>query len=130
MFVRKKLNKGGTYSVTLVRGTRVPGKKHPVPLIVKQFGCSSDPIIVDKLVQQANEYKIQLLSTQPKKSILRLNSGIDIDTCHSYTVGFSHVYGQFFHQVFNQLSLKPSVMKSLQELVVMRIASPASKHQN
>ena len=44
-------------------------------------------------------------------------------------IGFSDVYGKFFDKIFSKLNLKPHELKKLHDLIVVRIASPASKRK-
>ena len=53
----------------------------------------------------------------------------DIQQCFSMNIGFSDVYGQFFDNIFSKLNLKRHELKKLQDIIVMRIASPASKRK-
>ena len=130
MFIRKKKNKNGTItSVLLVVGERKPGKKNPVPRLIKNFGKSSDAEKLKKLIQQAEEYKQHLLLVSPKASTLKITSPRDIKSCLSFTTGFTDVYGKFFNDIFSKLNLKPHELKKCHDLVVMRIAEPASKRK-
>lgn len=127
MFIRKKLNRGGSYSVVLATGERVPGKKHPVSRIIKNFGSSTDKNRIDEMVKEAEAYKAQLMRVSPKAKTLKIVSSDDIQSCHSFTVGFLDVYGREYDKVFKDLSLTPAYTKHLRELAMMRIARPDSK---
>jgi transposase len=133
MFVRKKANKGGTFSIMLATGDRVPGKKHPVSRIIKNFGSASNEIELAELIHQAQTYKEYLLTnTTPKAKglrALRIASDLDLKSCRSFNVGFSDVYGDLFKKIFDTLPLKSDDIKQLKDLIVMRIASPASKRK-
>lgn len=127
MFIRKKLNRGGSYSVLLSTGERVPGKKHPVSRIIKNFGSSTDEKKIKGLMEEAEAYKAQLMRVSPKAKTLKIVTGEDIKSCRSFTVGFSDVYGREYDKVFKGLPLTPAYTKHLKDLVMMRIASPDSK---
>jgi transposase len=129
MFIRKRKNKGGSTSVMLLMGERKPGKKHVHSRMIKNFGASCNEIELNKLIQQAEEYKKYLLLASPKASTLKITSPLDIKSCLSFTVGFSDVYGKFFDKIFSKLNLKQHELKKLHDLIVMRIASPASKRK-
>lgn len=127
MFVRFKKNKSGSTSVMLVMGERIPGKKHSLLRIIKTFGSSTDPDIIEKLHKQANSYKLKLEQESPKSKTLRVTSHSDLRSCNSYNRGFNDVYGKFFDNIFGNLKLKEHDHKRLKSLVTMRIAHPCSK---
>src|ERR1700736_1188540 len=129
MFIRKKKNNSGSISVLLLTGERKPGKKHSVSRMIKNFGTANDECELEKLIQQAEEYKKYLLLVSPKASTLKIVSPRDIKSCFSFTVGFLDVYGKFFDKVFSTLNLKTHELKKLHDLIIMRIASPASKRK-
>lgn len=56
-------------------------------------------------------------------------SALDVKSCVSYSAGFTDVYGDIFASVFGKLDLKPHMMQRLKDLVIMRIAHPASKYK-
>jgi transposase len=127
MFIRKKINKGGACCVMLMTGERVKGKKHVVSRIVKYFGSTKDPDKLQELTNEANEYKKHLETVSPKAKTLKITSELDIKSCASQNIGFNDIYGTVFEKVFSKLDLKSNLLKQLRDLVVMRIASPASK---
>jgi transposase len=127
MFIRKKINKSGSCTIMLVAGERIAGKKHPIPKTIRNFGSARNKKAIALLIKQAEEYKANLEVTSPKVKTLRLSSDLDIKSCLSYNTGFADVYGLMFDSVFNKINLKPILIKQLRDLVVMRIASPASK---
>jgi transposase len=127
MFIRKKLNKGGSFSILLIKGVRKIGKKHSTPIIVKNFGSAKNEKEVKILVKQAEEYKANLETAYPKVKTLKVTSDMDIKSCHSLNTGFSDVYGQAFDKTFGELNLKPNIINKLRDLAVMRVAAPASK---
>jgi transposase len=127
MFIRKKLNKGGSFSILLIKGVRKIGKKHSTPIIVKNFGSAKNEKEIKILVQQAEEYKANIDAAYPKVKTLKVTSDLDIKSCRSFNIGFSDVYGQAFDNSFAKLDLKPNLTTQLRDLVVMRIAAPASK---
>lgn len=127
MFIRKKLNRGGSYSVVLATGERVLGKKHPVSRIIKNFGSSTDEKRIEEMMREAETYKAHLMRVSPKAKTLKIVTSDDIQSCHSFTVGFLDVYGREWDKVFKDLPLTPAYMKHLKELSMMRIASPDSK---
>jgi transposase len=129
MFIRRRKNKGGSTSIMLLTGERKPGKKHVHSRMIKNFGASCDEEELNKLVRQAEEYKQHLLSVSPKAPTLKITSPRDIKSCFSFTVGFLDVYGKFFANIFSKLNLKPHELKKLHDLIVMRIAAPASKRK-
>lgn len=110
----------------LLAGERVPGKKHPVSRMIKHFGSAFEESQINALIQAAETYKANFQTIQ-KAKVLRIAYDTDLQSCRSYNVGFSDVYGEFFTHVFSPLALKAHSMRQLQELVVMRIAAPASK---
>ncbi len=127
MFIRKKLNKGGSFSILLIKGVRKIGKKHSTPIIVKNFGSTKNGKEIKVLIKQAEEYKANLEAAYPKVKTLKVTSDMDIKSCSSFNTGFSDVYGQAFDNTFGKLDLKPNLTNQLRDLVVMRIAAPASK---
>ncbi|MCW5589999.1 MAG: IS1634 family transposase [Legionellales bacterium] len=129
MFIRKKKNKGGTTSILLIVGERKSGLKHSTPRLIKNFGASSDEEELKILIQRAEEYKQHLLSVSPKAATLKITSPRDIKSCLSFITGFTDVYGKFFNKIFSRLNLKPHELKKLHDLIIMRIANPASKRK-
>lgn len=130
MYIRKKKNKSGSYSVAIFIGERVEGKKHPISKMIKSFGASKDEMELQALWEQAEQYKQQLLLVAPvKPKSLKINGDIDINSCSSYNVGFIDVYGSLFDATFNKLGLTDNVINRLKELIVMRIANPCSKRK-
>jgi transposase len=128
MFIRKKANKGGSYSIMLLTGERVPGKKHVVSRMVKNFGSATTEQELEALIQEAESYKTQLEARLPKKiKTLKINADIDLLSCRHYHPGFLDVYGCLFDQTFGQLALKSDALQQLRELVVLRVATPNSK---
>jgi transposase len=127
MFIRKKINKSGSYCVLLMTGERVAGKKHPVSRIIKNFGSERDINKLRLLVEKAEAYKAHLELTSPKAKTLKITSDLDLKSCCSYNTGFSDVYGNGFDRIFSKLALKEHIKDKLRKLVIMRIASPASK---
>ena len=129
MFIRRKANKNGAISILLLTGERKPGKKYSISRMIKNFGTSRDEKELEKFIQQAGEYKKHLMLVSPKAATLKITSPRDIKSCHSYIVGFTDVYGKFFKNIFSTLNLKSHELKKLHDLIVMRIANPASKRK-
>ena len=129
MFIRKKKNNSGSTSVLLLTGERKPGKKHSVSRMIKNFGSASDEHAIEKLIQLAEEYKQYLMRVSPKAHTLKITSPRDIRSCLSCNVGFLDVYGKLFDDIFSSLNLKSHELKRLHDVIVMRIASPASKRK-
>jgi transposase len=130
MFIRKKKNAGGTTSIMLLTSDRRPGKKHSNLRLIKNFGASYDEEELNKLIQQAEDYKNHLLAVAPKAKALKIISGADVKSCRSYNVGFADIYARFFQTIFCGIDVKQKkFLPQLQDLVVMRIASPASKRK-
>lgn len=135
MFVRKKLNKSGSYSVLLITGERVVGKKHSVSRIIRSFGVTKDPAELDLLLEQAESYKKYLqinysqIKSTPRRKTFSATSELDLKSCISYNTGFFDIYGHIFTTIFSDLGLKPILTQRLKELVVLRIAYPASKRR-
>jgi len=129
MFIRKKKNRGGSTSIFLVIGERKAGKKHSYPRIIKNFGASSNKDELALLIQKAEEYKTHLIAVSPKAVTLKITSARDIRSCASFNVGFLDVYGKLFDDVFSDINLKKHELKKLHDLIVMRIAAPASKRK-
>jgi len=129
MFIRKRKNKGGTTSIMLLAGERLPGEKHVHSRMIKSFGSSRDEKELNKFIQQAEEYKQHLMMISPRACTLKITSPRDIQSCLSLTIGFSDVYGKFFDQVFSTLPLKPHELEKLRDVVIMRIAAPGSKRK-
>lgn len=127
MFIRKKLNKGGSFSILLQHAYRVAGKKYSATKIVKNFGSARGSKAIATLVKQASEYKAHLETLSPRPQILKIASAPDLQSCRSYNVGFSDVYGNAFDKVFEKFNFK--FMDRLKDLVVLRIASPSSKRR-
>ena len=129
MFIRKKKNRGGTTSVMLLTSDRRVGKKYSNLRLIKTFGAAKDEQELLELTQQAEAYKAQMIRLSPKVVPLKIQSTLDIQSCVSFNVGFCDVYGKCFDDVFFGLSLKIRNLKKLRDLVVMRIAQPASKRK-
>lgn len=129
MFVRKKKNKSGTTSILLVVGERKSGKKNSIPRLIKNFGTSSDEDELTSFIQKAEDYKNHLMMVSPKAATLKITSARDIQSCASFNIGFLDVYGKLFDDVFSKINLKPHELKKLHDLIVMRIAAPASKRK-
>jgi transposase len=129
VFIRRKANRGGSISIMLVMGERHKGKKHSTLRVIKNFGSSTDEATLKELTKEAQNYKDHLMSVSPKAKTLKITSGKDIKSCRSFNVGFEHVYGSLFNKIFSSLNLKSSELKKLQDLIVMRIAHPASKRK-
>ncbi len=130
MYIRKKKNKSGSYSISLFTSERIDGKNHPVPKLIKSFGASSDEGELLKLWAQAESYKEQLmLVAQPVVKLLKIRSEVDIKNCKSYNVGFYDVYGYYFDKIFNTIELKEEDVKKLKELIILRVANPCSKRK-
>jgi hypothetical protein len=127
MFIRKKKNKSGSYSILLLSGERVSGKKNPVSKMIKNFGTSSSESELKKLIEEAEAYKNKLELSSPKVKILKISSDFDLHSCQSYNVGFSDVYGHAFSSIFRASNLKINILERLKDLVLMRIANPCSK---
>jgi len=130
MFIRKKTNKTGTTSIMLVRGDRVAGKKHPISRMIRNFGTTADKTELESLIAQAEAYRVYLLANAPQTSrTLRLTSDVDLKFCRSFNIGFNDVFGCFFDKIFHVLALKPHHLIEFKKLIIMRIASPASKRK-
>src|SRR3990167_2822937 len=129
MFIRRKTNKNGSISILLLTGERKPGKKHSNLRLLKNFGASSDETELNKLIQEAEEYKKHLISISPKVPVLKIISPRDIKQCFSMNIGFFDIYGKFFDNIFSKLNLKSHELKKLHDLIIMRIANPASKRK-
>lgn len=72
-------------------GERKPGKKHVHSRMIKNFGASCDETELNKLIQEAEEYKQHLLLVSPKASTLKITSSRDIKSCLSFTVACNTV---------------------------------------
>lgn len=129
MFIRKKKNTGGTTSIILLTSDRRPGKKHSNLRVIKNFGASSNENELAVLIEKAEEYKEHLLAVSPKAVTLKITSPRDIKSCISFNVGFLDIYGKLFYDIFSKINLKTHELKKLQDLIVMRIAAPASKRK-
>jgi transposase len=128
MFIRIKKNKGGSSSVMILTGERVPGKKHSMSRIVKNFGSGTNDAEIKSLVAVATQFKAHLEANSPKAPrALKILSSADLRSCSSFTTGFSDVYGPMFSRFFGDIKLKPAHLARLKDLVTMRIAEPASK---
>lgn len=129
MYVRKRKNISGSYSVMLCIGERSPGKKHPTSRMIKSFGVARDEKHLGELLAEAERYKKYMEYNAPKAKTLRINTERDILFCRSCNVGFYDVYGHFFQMIFNSLPLKDNVARKLKDITVMRIAYPCSKRR-
>jgi hypothetical protein len=129
MFIRKKLNASGSFSILLLTGERVAGKKHSVSKIIKNFGTAKEEKDLASLIQQAEEYKARLEVISPKARTLKITSSLDFKSCRSYNAGFADVYGKSFNDIFCSLTLKMRAKDKLRNLIIMRIATPASKYR-
>ena len=49
MFIRIKENKSGSTTVLLLKGMRIPGKKHVISRIIRSFGTSKDSKVIKSL---------------------------------------------------------------------------------
>src|SRR3990167_515595 len=129
MFIRKKKNAGGTTSVMLLTSDRRPGKKYSNLRVIKNFGAANNENELELLTQKAEEYKSHLIIDSPKAVTLKITSPQDIQSCASFNVGFLDVYGKLFGDIFLDINLKSHELKKLHDLIVMRIAAPASKRK-
>lgn len=129
MFIRKKKNKGRSYSILLVTGERVSGRKHPISRIIKNFGSAEKKRDIKRLVKQAEEYKAHLEAISPRAKAMKIVSDQDIKSCRSYNIGFSDVYGKAFDAIFTGTDINKNIINGLRDLAIMRIASPASKRK-
>ena len=127
MYVRKRKNESGSYSVMLCVGERLPGKKNSITKMIKSFGSANDEEHLNRLLLEAESYKKHLETTSKISKPLRINSDRDIHSCHSYNIGFSDIYGNVFSNIFKSIKLKEKALNKLKDLVVMRIANPSSK---
>lgn len=129
MFIRKKKNKGGSTTIMLLTGERKSGKKHSISRMIKNFGSSCDEEELKILTEKAEEYKKHLQLVSPKAMTLKITSPRDIKSCVSFNVGFLDVYGKLFNDLFSTVNLKTHQLKKLHDLIIMRIANPASKRR-
>ena len=129
MFVRKKKNKGGTFSVLLVTSEWQPNKKHSNLRLIKNFGCATNEEDLNALMQKANDYRNHLILDAPKAKVLKIISNKDLKSCYSVNVGFKDIYGNLFNTVFKRFNLGLLDLQKLNDIVTMRIASPASKRK-
>lgn len=129
MFIRKKQNKGGTTSILLLTSERRQGKKYSNLRLIKNFGTSSVQDELTQLIQEAEAYKKHLMAVSPRALTLKITSSQDIKACTSFNVGYLEVYGKLFNDIFSLLNLKSHTLKRLHDVLIMRIASPASKRK-
>lgn len=129
MYVRKRKNESGSYSVMLCVGERLPGKKNSITKMIKSFGVARDENHLNKLIAEAESYKQHLEQHSPKGKSLKILSESDISQCQSYNTGFLDVYGQAFVSTFQGIKTKAHILDKLKNLVVMRIAEPCSKRR-
>lgn len=113
----------------MITGERLAGKKHPASRVIKNFGFAKDEKTLNLLIQEAHTYKEQLEKNNPKAKILKLSSPGDLEMCISFNIGFSDVYGKAFSEAFSALNLKPLFLSQCKDLILMRIAAPASKRK-
>jgi hypothetical protein len=125
MHVRVRKNKSGTTSVFVVACKRFAGKKNPQPLLVKSFGSSNNPQEIDAMCKEAHQFATSTKYTP----FLRINNEKDIESSAIKNIGFEQVYGTILKQYFHpeQLGLTNNNCQILHELILMRIAKPASK---
>jgi transposase len=129
MYIRKKKNQSGSYSVVLCVGERTQGKQHPISKVLKSFGATTDEKKLKGLLSEAEAYKQKLLAISPQVKSLKINGDADINSCFSYNVGYADVYGTAFTSIFTSLNLKEDILNKLRDLVIMRIANPCSKRR-
>lgn len=129
MYVRKRKNESGSYSVMLCIGERLPGKKNSITRMIKSFGVARDEAHLNILLEEAESYKQHLERHSPKGKTLKILSEEDISRCYSYNTGFLDVYGQAFVSTFQAIKTKDHILDKLKKLVVMRIAEPCSKRR-
>lgn len=110
-------------------GERVPGKKHPVSRIIKNFGSAYKKREIERLAKQAEAYKAHLEALSPKATVMKVVSDQDIKSCRSYCVGFSDIYGKAFDTIFNGTAINKGIANGLRDLAIMRVAAPASKRK-
>lgn len=129
MYIRKRKNESGSYSVMLCVGERLPGKKNSITKMIKSFGVARDESHLNKLIAEAESYKQHLEQHSSKGKALKILSEDDISQCRSYNTGFLDVYGQAFVSTFEGVKTKEHILDKLKSLVVMRIAEPCSKRK-
>ena len=125
MHVRKRKNKSGSTSIFVVASKRFKNKKNPQTIMVKSFGSSKDSIEIDRLCNEASKFATSTKYTP----FLRINNSDDIKSCNVKNIGFEHMFGEIFNKHFSKkdMNLDGVNHQILEELVLMRIANPASK---
>jgi len=122
--VRKKKNKSGSVSIQII-------DKRKRYRVVKTIGVSSDPDIIDQLIQQANWWiqqqqhrgQLKLFSFQTKEEQTIEGFVNQIANAQVRTVGPELIFGRLFDRLgFNKIS---DVL--FRHLVVARLAYPVSK---
>ena len=122
--MRKKKNKSGSTSIQVI-------DKRKKYRVVKTIGVSSDPDIIEQLIQQANwwiqqqkhrdQLKLFPLQTKEEQTIEGFVS--QIANAQVRTVGPELIFGILFDRLgFNRI---PDVL--FRHLVITRLAYPASK---
>lgn len=129
MYVRKRKNESGSYSVMLCVGERLPGKKNSTTKMIKSFGVARNEDHLNRLLAEAESYKQNLEKNSPKGKALKILSDEDISQCRSYNTGFLDVYGHAFASTFQSIKTKAHILDKLKNLVIMRIAEPCSKRK-
>jgi hypothetical protein len=124
VFVRKKKNKSGSMSIQII-------DKRKRYRVVKTIGVSSDPDIIDQLMQQAywwiqleqHRNQLKLFPSQTKEEQTIEGFVNQIANAQVRTVGPELIFGVLFDRLgFNRI---PEVL--FRHLVIARLVYPASK---
>lgn len=121
MFIRKKPNKSGTVSVQLIQ------KKDGINKVIKTIGSSSEPAIIEKLVNEAHNQKNKILGqTELNFNQKQENEILDIfynNLDSIELVGPELLLGKLFDEIgFNEI--KDELFR---DLVIARLINPSSK---
>jgi len=122
MFVRKKQNKGGSTSILVI------DRSHDKYKILKNFGCSSDVIEIEKLVARAEDYiqektglNNSLFPYQEDETILQFAS--TISNSQIQVIGPELIFGR----LYDYIGYDVIDSDLFRHLVVSRLANPGSK---
>lgn len=124
MFIRKKKNRSGTLSIQVI--DKVNGYK-----VIKTIGVSSDPDVIEQLLeqgnwwisQQQNKNQLKLFSLQTKQEQTIEGFVKQLANSNVRTVGPELVFGKLFDQIgFNKIS---DIL--FRHLVIARLVFPTSK---
>lgn len=121
MYIRKKVNKSGTTSVSLI------DKSSGLDKVIKSFGASSNPEVIEQLYWQARQHKMLLeeqTSLFPSSEDALIKSFLDaLSNAQIQVKGPELIFGK----LFDKIGFSKVEEHLFRHLVIARLAYPGSK---